>query len=144
MLPSGRPFRLASDMALTAVDAGPIFRSAREGGVVSYNGGGDFFLVGSRFAVSGHHAGILMRMLPPIVHIWRDSDKAVLRWSGTIPPQKWMNFYTKVVSKYASNPHLKLTVGFEVPVEGDEAGTREQDARTALRELGLSDDATAS
>ena len=26
----------------------------------------------------------------------------VIRWSGTIPYQKWMNFYTKVVSPFAS------------------------------------------
>jgi AraC-like DNA-binding protein len=81
VLPSGRPFRLASDMTLTPVDAGPIFHPARDGGVVSCNGGGDFFLVGSRFVVSGSHAGILLGMLPPIVHIWKESDQAALRWS---------------------------------------------------------------
>ena len=81
VLPSGRPFRLASDMTLTPTDAGAIFPPAREGGVVSLNGGGDFFLVGSRFAVSGNHAGILLGMLPPIVHIWKESDRAALRWS---------------------------------------------------------------
>jgi len=81
VLPSGRPFRLASDVTLTPVDAGPIFSPARDGGVVSYNGGGDFFLVGSRFAVSGNHAGVLLGMLPPIVHIRKESDQAALRWS---------------------------------------------------------------
>jgi AraC-like DNA-binding protein len=81
VLPSGRPFRLASDLTLTPVDAGPIFYPARDGGVVSYNGGGDFLLVGSRFALSGNHAGILLGMLPPIVHIRKESDQATLRWS---------------------------------------------------------------
>jgi AraC-like DNA-binding protein len=81
VLPRGRPFRLASDMGLTPVDAAPIFSNARDGGVVSYNGGGDFSLVGSRFAVSGNHAGILLGMLPPIVHLWKESDQAALRWS---------------------------------------------------------------
>ena len=81
VLPSGRPFRLASDMTLASVDAGTIFPSARDGGIVTYNGGGDFFIVGSRFAVSGTHAGILLRMLPPIVHIRKESDQAALRWS---------------------------------------------------------------
>ena len=81
VLPSGRPFRLASDLALTPADAEPIFSPARYGGVVSYNGGGDFFLVGSRFAVSGNHAGILLGMLPPVVHIWKELDQAALRWS---------------------------------------------------------------
>ncbi|TCU13572.1 AraC family transcriptional regulator [Rhizobium sullae] len=81
VLPSGRPFRLASDLSLQPVEAGTIFPPARAGGVVSVNGGGDFFLVGSRFAVSGQNAGALLRTLPPIVHIRRDSDQAALRWS---------------------------------------------------------------
>ncbi len=81
LLPSGRPFRLASDMALPPVDARTIFPPARSGGVVSYNGGGDFFLVGSRFALAGNHAGILLRMLPPIVLIRQERDQAALRWS---------------------------------------------------------------
>ena len=81
LLPAGRPFRLASDLSLTPVDAGTIFPPAREGGVVSYNGGGDFFLVGSRFALSDNHAGILLGMLPPIVHIQKESEQAALRWS---------------------------------------------------------------
>lgn len=81
VLASGRPFRLASDMALAPIDAGEIFPPAREGGVVSLNGGGDFFLVGSRFAVSGHHAGMLLGTLPPIVHIRKEADQAALRWS---------------------------------------------------------------
>jgi AraC-like DNA-binding protein len=81
VLPSGRPFRLASDMALPPIDANEIFPPAREGGVVSLNGGGDFFLVGSRFAVSGNHAAMLLGTLPPIVHIRKEAEQAALRWS---------------------------------------------------------------
>jgi len=81
LLPSGRPFRLASDMTLTPVDARRVFSTARSGGIVSWNGGGDFLLVSSRFALAGNHAGILLRMLPPIVHIRKESDRAALRWS---------------------------------------------------------------
>lgn len=81
LLPSGRPFRLASDMTLTPIDADTIFSTAREGGIVSCNGGGDFFLVGSRFALTGSNADILLGVLPPIVHIRKESDSSVLRWS---------------------------------------------------------------
>ncbi len=81
LLPSGRPFRLASDLTMTPVEARSVFSSARSGGIVSWNGGGDFLLVSSRFALSGNHAGILLGMLPPIVHIRKESDKAALRWS---------------------------------------------------------------
>jgi AraC-like DNA-binding protein len=81
LLPSGRPFRMATDMTMPPVAAATMFSSAREGGIVSWNGGGDFFLVSSRFALSGNHAGILLGMLPPIVHIQKKSDQAALRWS---------------------------------------------------------------
>jgi AraC-like DNA-binding protein len=81
VLPSGRPFRIASDLTIASVDAGTVFPTARAGGVVTYNGGGDFFLVGSRFGVSGMHASVLLGMLPPIVHILKESEQAALRWS---------------------------------------------------------------
>jgi hypothetical protein len=64
----------------------------------------------------------------------------VLRWSGSVPPQKWMNFYTKVVSRFAPTPGLKLTVSLEVPVAPDQTKSRTDETKTALRELGLSDD----
>ena len=81
LLPSGRPFRLASDLTLAPVEARTVFSAARSGGIVSWNGGGDFLLVSSRFALDSDHAGILLRVLPPIVHIRRESDRAALRWS---------------------------------------------------------------
>jgi AraC-like DNA-binding protein len=81
VLPTGRPFRLASDLSLQPVLSATVFPPARAGGVVKYNGGGDFFLVGSRFAVSGRHAEVLLRTLPPIIHIRRETDQAALRWS---------------------------------------------------------------
>lgn len=81
VLPSGRPFRLASDMAIAPVDSKTIFPPARPGGVVRVNDGGGLFLTGSRFAVAGSHAGLLLGMLPPIVHIRKESEQAALRWS---------------------------------------------------------------
>ena len=81
LLPSGRPFRLASDLRVRPVDASSVFSSARNGGIVTHNGGGEFLLVSSRFALAGHHAGILLRMLPPIVHLRHEPDQAALRWS---------------------------------------------------------------
>lgn len=81
VLPSGRPFRLASDLSLPSIEAGTIFPAARAGGVVTHNGGGGFFLVGSRFAVTGNHVAMLLNMLPAIVHLRNESDQAALRWS---------------------------------------------------------------
>ncbi|HUC16137.1 MAG TPA: AraC family transcriptional regulator [Acetobacteraceae bacterium] len=81
ILPNGRPFQLASDLALPPVAAATIFAGARAGGVVTVNGGGEFSLVGSRFVVNGKHADLLLGLLPPIVHLRKESDQATLRWS---------------------------------------------------------------
>jgi len=81
LLPSGRPFRTCSHPDVPPVEAKTVFPPPRAGGVITYNGGGDVFLVGSRFVLSGAHADILMKMLPPIVHIRQEADQAVLRWS---------------------------------------------------------------
>ena len=35
-------------------------------------------------------------------------------WEGEIPAQKWMNFYTKVVSGFATGTGVKLTLRLEV------------------------------
>ncbi|MBM6593946.1 AraC family transcriptional regulator [Microvirga pudoricolor] len=69
LLPGGRPFRLASDPVLPPVAAGNVFASARRGGVVTWNGGGDVLLVSSRFALAQDQAPVLLGLLPPLVHI---------------------------------------------------------------------------
>jgi hypothetical protein len=62
-----------------------------------------------------------------------------LVWSGDIPHQKWMNFYTKVLSKFAATAGLKLTLRVEVaPVEGV-SPQKVDETKIALRELGLND-----
>jgi hypothetical protein len=48
-----------------------------------------------------------------------------------------MNFYTRVLSRFASTPGLKLTVSFEVPPESNVTRAQIEETRTALRELGL-------
>jgi hypothetical protein len=64
----------------------------------------------------------------------------VLRWSGEVPTQKWMNFYTKVLSRFATGKGLRLCVSFEVKTEGELSKESIEETRTALRELGLSDE----
>jgi hypothetical protein len=61
-------------------------------------------------------------------------------WTGDVPPQKWMNFYTKVLSKFASGRGLKLTVKIEVSPEGGVSKQKAEETKTALRELGLNGD----
>jgi hypothetical protein len=69
-------------------------------------------------------------------------DKQVIRWSGDVPPQKWMNFYTKVLSRFASTKGLKLRVSFEVPAEGEQGAAKANETTSGLKELGLDDNVT--
>jgi AraC-like DNA-binding protein len=81
LLTQGRPFRLASDLALEPVDAHALLKSGKqEGGVTVINGGGSCCIVGGFFGFSGNHAGVLLGMLPPVVHLQKESDKAAMRW----------------------------------------------------------------
>jgi len=80
LLPWGQPFRVASDLALAPVDAVTIFPTLRSGGIALLNGGGDFSVLGGHFILDGGHARVLLRSLPPIVHIRSDTDRAALRW----------------------------------------------------------------
>lgn len=71
--------------------------------------------------------------LPPV------PSERFIRWRGVVPSQKWMNFYTKILSKFASTPGLKIEVGFEVKVDQEQADSKAAETRTGLKELGLSD-----
>ena len=62
---------------------------------------------------------------------------AGFQWTGEISPQKWMNFYTKVLSRFATAGGLKLTVTVDVAPPGGTTVARLEETRVALRELGL-------
>ncbi|MFO0993083.1 MAG: AraC family transcriptional regulator [Hyphomicrobiales bacterium] len=81
LLPRGRPFRLATDLKLPATDAREIFPPVRRGGIATHEGGGEFFLVSCLFDFSGDRAGMLLGLLPPVVHLSREMDQGTLRWS---------------------------------------------------------------
>jgi len=81
LLPRGRPFRLARDLTLTPTDAIALFPARPTGSIALYNGGGDCCVVGGHFALAGQHADILLGVLPPVVHIQTEADRASLRWS---------------------------------------------------------------
>jgi len=68
--------------------------------------------------------------------------KQVLRWHGTVPPQKWMNFYTKVLTRFASSPDLKLQVSIEIPIDQEQAKSKSDETKSGLKELGLDDNST--
>lgn len=69
-----------------------------------------------------------------------ETNAGVLKWSGEVTPQKWMNFYTKVLSRFAAGKGLKLTVTVEVSPEDGVSTQKVEETKVALRELGLKDD----
>ncbi|MFZ6643240.1 AraC family transcriptional regulator [Undibacterium sp. TC4M20W] len=81
LLPGGHGVTLSSDPTLSTTDAKTIFSDVKEGGLVTYNGGGACYGLGGFFEFSGRHASILLGVLPTIVHIRKESDKNTLRQS---------------------------------------------------------------
>lgn len=81
VLPSGRPFRLGSDLQTEAVPAEEVFARPRVNGVAVHNGGGELYLAGSRFEVDSPHAEQLLATLPPIIHLRGAGEQAAWRWS---------------------------------------------------------------
>jgi hypothetical protein len=61
-------------------------------------------------------------------------------WQGDVPPQKWMNFYTKVLSKFATQSGLKIGLNVEIAPDGGVSNQKVDEIKVALRELGLPDD----
>jgi hypothetical protein len=61
-------------------------------------------------------------------------------WSGVVPLQKWMTFYSKVLSRFALDNGLKLTVHMEVSPDSGVSRQKIDETRVALRELGLDDE----
>ena len=66
-----------------------------------------------------------------------------MRWTGEVPPQKWMNFYTKVLAKFATTGSLKLNVSFEITPAGGLPPQRGEETTPTRRELGLDADVLA-
>ena len=60
-----------------------------------------------------------------------------LSWEGELPPQKWTNFYMKVLTRFATDPSLRLRVRLEVAPEIGIPPAQLDEIRVALKELGL-------
>ncbi|WP_443667681.1 AraC family transcriptional regulator [Jidongwangia harbinensis] len=81
VLPTGRTAVIGSDPGREPARASDVLDPDRSGQVVTYHGGGDVYLVGSRFEVNSPHAEVLLRTLPPLMLVETSGDRARLRWS---------------------------------------------------------------
>lgn len=62
-----------------------------------------------------------------------------ITWSGEVQPQKWMNFYTKVLSKYVTTGELKISLNISIKKADGITKQAVDETKTALRELNLDD-----
>lgn len=68
------------------------------------------------------------------------TENSRLAWAGDVPARKWMNFYTKILTRFANEETLHVRVQFSV--EGAAVSLQTVDeTRAGLRELGLDDGA---
>lgn len=81
LLPHGLPFSLSTDPALEPVEFQVYLATRKAASMVAQPTEGGHYIVGGHFVLTGSHAGMLLRSLPPIVHIRKEVDKAALRWS---------------------------------------------------------------
>jgi AraC-like DNA-binding protein len=81
LLPRGLPFRLATDLALEPVSYTTAIAQNSMCGDPPEITEGVHYIAGGYFVFAGGHAKMLLDLLPPIVHIRREADKAALRWS---------------------------------------------------------------
>jgi hypothetical protein len=80
--------------------------------------------------------------LPPQIQPAPFSASAFTRvtWQGDVPPQKWMNFYTKLLSKFATQAGLRIGLRVEIAPADGISSQRLDEIKVALRELALPDD----
>ncbi len=84
LLPRGLPFRLATDLSLPPVEFNTLRLTPKFPCAVSGKESKEAeerYIAGGHFVLTGSHADTLLKSLPPIVHIRKESDKAAMRWS---------------------------------------------------------------
>ncbi|WP_069269379.1 AraC family transcriptional regulator [Paraburkholderia nodosa] len=80
ILARGRPFRIASDMAVEAIDFRTLLPDVQDGRIVTYNKGGEFLSIGGYFTLADGQADLLLNMLPLIIHVRDEPGLSTLRW----------------------------------------------------------------
>ena len=81
ILPYGRPFVLSDRPLRVGADAAAVYAPVPHGGTAVHGGGGDFFMTGARFLLSGSAAAALLRALPPVLVVRPKAAGHAVRWS---------------------------------------------------------------
>jgi hypothetical protein len=130
----------------------PPLQWSAQGGAIDDQG---VFRAGSaegQFAVTASTAGLgatasvtiarPSRIAEPTPLIAKGPSK--ISWQGTVPAQKWSNFYTKVLARFVNTGDLRINVSIEVTCDASAMQQKIGEAKQALRELGLSEDVNTS
>jgi AraC-like DNA-binding protein len=79
VLPSGRPFVLASDLGVPRIDAAVVFAHRSNGSIGTWNGGGDCRMLAAHVEFDSSFARVLFEKLPAVVRIGNESARFALR-----------------------------------------------------------------
>jgi len=103
---------------------------------------GNFIITAKAGAVTGIATVNIMKQpeLPPLEPKKPVGEPRKLAWSGEVVPQKWMNLYTKVLTKFVQSGNLKLRVTIEVAPPDGVTDQQIEETKAALKELGMNDD----
>ena len=79
VLPSGRPFQLATALHLPPVDAAVVFEGRPNGSIAAYNGGGRCLMFAAHFEFESGFSRFLFEALDSVVSVHDAEAKATLR-----------------------------------------------------------------
>jgi AraC-like DNA-binding protein len=80
LLPNGRRFKLARDLAFQSIHISELSESDWRDGIAKVGGGGETMVLGGHFAFAGAHTDMLLGSMPPILRLRDEVDRQGLRW----------------------------------------------------------------
>lgn len=98
------------------------------------------FLVSTQLGKLSATATVRVGKDPGVVVPAKTRERSTITWSGAIPPQKWSNFYMKVLTKLVNSGKLELQVDLTASSENGFSEQEVEEIRAALRGLGMPDD----
>lgn len=81
VMPTGRVAVIGSGPDVEPAPASAVLGPDRSGRVITYQGGGDAYLVGTLFEFAGPNAPAVLRSMPPVMPVGTSGDRARLRGS---------------------------------------------------------------
>lgn len=130
------------DIAIEKINWSASGGAIDEKGVFSCNDEGSFIIKASAEGFEGATNVVVAKpgTEPPPKPPTEPEIITSISWRGQVPSQKWMNFYTKVLSKHAGKNKLSIEIAVGIMSESGFSEQEIDEIKTSLRELGLSED----